>query len=116
MSTEALDDESPGPWWTYVLRCSDDTLYVGVTTDLHRRVHEHGHTARGARYTRVRRPVRLVAAWPHPDRSAAQKAESAFRKLRRTRKLRLLAAAPLQELPDAAPPKGTVPDEVGETA
>ncbi len=87
---------TPQGWWTYVLRCSDDSLYVGVTTDLDRRLHEHNATARGARYTRARRPVEFAAAWPHPDRSAAQKAEAAFRRLSRAQKLQEVATRDAQ--------------------
>jgi len=81
-------------WWAYVLRCADDSFYVGVTTDLARRLHEHNHTARGARYTRARRPLALIAARPAGDRSEALQAEAAFRKLRRTAKERWVAQWP----------------------
>ena len=74
-------------WYVYVVTCDDDTLYTGITTDPDRRLHEHNHTARGARYTRSRRPVELVATWRYPDRSAALKAEYAFKQLRRPAKL-----------------------------
>ena len=47
-------------WKTYVLRCADDTLYTGVATDLKRRVSEHNTSDKGAKYTKVRRPVELV--------------------------------------------------------
>jgi len=77
-------------WFFYALRCADDTLYAGVTTDLARRVAEH-NAGRGARYTAGRRPVRLVAAWRFPNRGAAQRAEARFRRLPRARKLRLVA-------------------------
>jgi len=77
-------------WFMYALRCADGTLYVGVTTDLARRVAEH-NAGRGARYTAGRRPVELVAAWCFPGRGAAQRAEARFRRLPRTRKLALVA-------------------------
>ena len=87
-------------WFLYVLRCTDDTLYTGVTTDLARRVAQH-NTGRGARYTAGRRPVTLLAAWGFPDRGAAQRAEARFRRLPRSRKLALAT----QELGfEAAPP------------
>ena len=70
----------------YVVRCSDDTLYTGVTTDLKRRLHEHNATRRGAKYTRVRRPVRLIYFESYEDRSSAQKAESFFKSLCRQEK------------------------------
>jgi putative endonuclease len=74
-------------WWMYVVQCSDDTLYTGVTTDVVRRLREHNTSERGAKYTKGRRPVRLVYQKRHPDRSAAQKAEHAFKKLWRVQKL-----------------------------
>jgi len=81
-------------WFLYALRCADDTLYTGVTTDLARRVAEH-NAGRGARYTVGRRPVKLVAAWRFPDRGTAQRAEARFRRLPRVRKL----ARVVQRLP-----------------
>lgn len=77
-------------WFFYALRCADDTLYAGITTDLTRRVAQH-NAGRGARYTAGRRPVTLVAAWRFSDRGAAQRAEARFRRLSRTRKLALIA-------------------------
>jgi putative endonuclease len=77
-------------WFLYALRCADDTLYTGVTTDVARRVREHD-SGRGARYTSGRRPVRLVAVWRFPDRSAAQRAEARFRRLSRKQKLQHVA-------------------------
>ena len=50
-------------WYVYLLRCADATLYCGVTTDMERRLREHNAGSRGAKYTRARRPVELVAAW-----------------------------------------------------
>ena len=72
-------------WYVYVLRCGDDSLYTGMTKDVARRVREH--QGRGARYTRAHLPVRLVAAWRFPDRSAASSAEIRFKRLARRRKL-----------------------------
>ena len=74
-------------WYLYVLRCADDTLYTGITTDLSRRVHEHNHTPRGAKYTASRRPVELVGAWEQAGRSQAASAEWHFKKLTRQQKL-----------------------------
>lgn len=76
----------------YLLRCADDTLYTGYTTDLARRVAEHngaGRLAAGARYTRSRRPVTLVYHEVLPSRSAAQAREAAIKALPRAAKERL---------------------------
>lgn len=90
-----VDQSEPGtgPWWVYLLECADSTLYCGVTTDLDRRLEEHnGHRPGGARYTRSRRPVRLAARAPFPDRAAACSAEAGIKKLPRKSKIESLAA------------------------
>ena len=74
------------PWFTYVLRCSDGTLYCGITTDLDRRVGEHNGSRRGARYTRARRPVVLVASWAFDTQGDALRHEAWFRTLSRKKK------------------------------
>lgn len=78
-------------WVVYVLRCADGTLYTGITTQLERRLQEHNHSPKGARYTRHRRPVNLVYSERHPSRSAASKREAAIKKLPRRDKDALLA-------------------------
>ncbi|HEY9100918.1 GIY-YIG nuclease family protein [Chitinimonas sp.] len=77
-------------WYVYLLRCADDSLYCGITTDLTKRLAVH-NAGKGARYTRVRLPV--VLAWSEvcADRSAASKREAAIKKLPRSAKLALLA-------------------------
>ena len=47
-------------YYLYILKCSDGTLYTGITVDLKRRVGEHNTSKLGAKYTRSRRPVKLV--------------------------------------------------------
>jgi putative endonuclease len=80
-------------WNLYVVECSDGTLYTGITTDLTRRVRQHnGEIKGGAKYTRPRRPVTLVAHWPQENRSVASKAEWAFKQLQRTQKLQEISA------------------------
>ncbi len=73
-------------WYLYVLECSDQTLYTGITPDLSQRVIKH-NKGRGAAYTKPRRPVILVAAWQFSHRQAAMKAEIAFKRLQRQSKL-----------------------------
>lgn len=74
-----------------MLRCADDSLYTGVTTDLKRRLAEHNgdRAGRGARYTRARRPVILVWQEAGHDRSSALKREFALKKMSRNEKLLL---------------------------
>lgn len=73
-------------WYMYVLECSDGTYYCGITTDLKRRVDEHNDSKRGAKYTRSRRPVRLVYHRRCANRSEAGINENYFKKLRRSQK------------------------------
>jgi predicted GNAT superfamily acetyltransferase len=73
-------------WYMYVLECSDQTLYTGITPDLSQRIMKH-NKGRGATYTKTRRPVKLIAAWQFSNRPAAMKAEIAFKRLQRQSKL-----------------------------
>jgi putative endonuclease len=86
-----VPDVQSATHYVYVLRCADASLYAGYTTDLARRLAQH-QAGKGAKYTRSRRPVELVASWAYPDRSAALRAERAFKKLERGRKLETLLA------------------------
>jgi putative endonuclease len=61
-------------WFVYLLRCSDNSLYCGVTNDLQKRVEKHS-TGKGAKYTRSRLPVELVWQSAGMDKSTAHKAE-----------------------------------------
>jgi len=73
-------------WYLYVLRCNDNTLYAGVTTDIRRRLKEHNHTSRGAKYTKPRRPVNIVHWRRFKDRGSAQRAEYEFKQLTKKQK------------------------------
>jgi putative endonuclease len=75
---------------TYILQCSDDTLYSGITTDLERRVEEHNGSKLGARYTSMRRPVKLVYSREFENRSEASKEEYRIKHLTREEKLKLI--------------------------
>ena len=76
-------------WFVYMIECADGSLYTGVTTDIERRVEQH-NSGCGARYTRARRPVRLVYSEPALDRAGAQRRESAIKQLSRAGKLDLI--------------------------
>ena len=73
-------------WFVYILRCADDTLYTGITTDVKRRVIEHNISEKAAKYTRIRRPVELVYSQACNDRSDASKEEYNIKKLTRKQK------------------------------
>ncbi|MDP1923406.1 MAG: GIY-YIG nuclease family protein [Thiobacillus sp.] len=82
-------------WWVYLLRCADDSLYTGITTNLDRRLAEHnGDGPAGARYTRSRRPVQLAWCEAATSRSEASQREAAIKRLDRARKLALCASQP----------------------
>jgi putative endonuclease len=71
----------------YILKCKDGTLYTGIADDLDRRVKEHNLSKRGAKYTRSRRPVKLVYSRRFRNRSNAQKEEARIKSLSRKEKL-----------------------------
>ena len=80
-------------YFVYILKCADDTLYTGIATELERRIEEHNSSDKGAKYTRVRRPVKLVYSEEYPDRSAASKREYEIKKkMSREEKLKLIAS------------------------
>jgi len=74
----------------YILKCSDRTLYAGITTNLNRRLREHNGTNLGAKYTTGRRPVKLVYHQKFASRSEASKAEAGIKKLSRRDKLAII--------------------------
>ena len=75
-------------WTVYVLECADGTLYTGIARDLSRRLRQHnGELTGGPRYTRGRRPVRLLWSESAADRSLAQAREAAIKNLSRAQKL-----------------------------
>ena len=79
-------------YFVYILRCMDDSLYTGITTELSRRVEEHNFSDKGAKYTRTRRPVTLVYFEKHRDRSLASKREYEIKKkMTREMKLKLIS-------------------------
>ncbi|WP_297217956.1 GIY-YIG nuclease family protein [uncultured Desulfovibrio sp.] len=79
-------------WFVYLVRCADDSLYCGITTDVARRLAQHnGGLAGGARYTRSRRPVRLEGVRCCEDRSAALRLEARIKRAQRAQKPGLLA-------------------------
>lgn len=76
-------------WYVYLLRCGDDSLYCGITTDVEKRLEQH-RSGKGAKYTRGRGPLELVYREECPDHSTALKREWAIKALPREEKRKLL--------------------------
>lgn len=77
-------------WWVYVLECERGVLYTGVARDVDARFQAHAKGT-GAKFTRVNRPLRIVAKAPAATRGEALRAEYAFKQLSRAEKLRWCA-------------------------
>jgi len=77
------------PFFCYIVECSDGTYYTGWTTDPKRREKQH-NAGWGARYTRMKRPVRLIYIEEQPDKIAALKRERAIKQMTRLQKQKLV--------------------------
>lgn len=82
-----MDDEKT--YFVYMLRCADNSLYTGYTTDLKRRLREHRGGIKGAKYTRLRRVEGIAAAWSTEALSAALRLEALIKRLKKSDKERL---------------------------
>ena len=74
--------------WTYILKCADDSFYIGWTNDLPRRLAAH-NAGQGAKYTRGRRPVEMVYKQEFATKNEAMAEEARLKKLTRAQKLAL---------------------------
>jgi predicted GIY-YIG superfamily endonuclease len=77
--------------YCYILECADGTYYTGWSTDPQRRMDQH-NKGKGARYTKTRRPVKLVYVEPQTDKISALKRERAIKALTRKQKIILVGA------------------------
>lgn len=77
-------------WHVYIVECADGTYYTGITTDIERRLNEHNYSFKSAKYTRSRRPVKLVYVETSENRSTASRRESQIKKLSRNKKTLLI--------------------------
>ena len=78
-------------WKVYIIRCSDNSLYTGITLDINRRLDEHNNSDRlASAYTRARRPVKLVYHESHDDRAAATRREIVIKKMTKVEKEELI--------------------------
>lgn len=89
-NTGCLPHASIMNWTVYIIRCDDDSLYTGVTTDLERRFREHLDQPRGAKYFNGRKPQEVVYTENGHTRASACRRESAIKKLQRHEKLKLI--------------------------
>ena len=84
-------------YFVYILECADNTLYVGSTPDLIKRLHQHNNLKNGAHYTKIRRPVVLRYSEAQNSVSEARKREAELKRLTRKKKLELINASTAQE-------------------
>ena len=75
-------------WCVYLVICSDNTLYTGITNNLDKRIKTH-NSGKGSKYCKTRLPVVLHKSWEFPDRSSASKEEYRIKQLTRKQKLEL---------------------------
>jgi putative endonuclease len=80
--------EDTESWFVYLLKCSDGTLYCGITNSLTRRIKQHNE-GKGAKYTRGRGPVALIKFWTFPTKGEALKFEYKVKQLSKEEKLKL---------------------------
>lgn len=73
-------------WWLYLLACASDLTYIGTAVDVAARFNKHKE-GKGARFTRINKPLSVLAAQPFPDRSSACKAEYALKRKKLHQKL-----------------------------
>lgn len=76
--------------YTYILLCADDTLYIGATNNLDKRLHEHNNSKQGAHYTKIRRPVVLRYFEEFETLGESRKREAEIKRLKRQEKLELI--------------------------
>lgn len=77
-------------WYIYIVECCDGSFYTGITTDIDRRLLEHNFSFKAAKYTRSRRPVKLVYKEASQNRSTASKREYQIKKMKRKDKVILV--------------------------
>jgi len=81
-------------WQVYILKCADKTFYTGITTDVTRRVKEHNSSFLGAKYTRGRRPVKLVCVLRKKNKSSAAREECRIKSMTKSEKISYIYTYP----------------------
>jgi putative endonuclease len=77
--------------YVYIVECRDRTLYTGYTNDIEKRISKH-NSGKGAKYTRSRLPVTLLALWAFDSKASALREEYRIKRLSREQKLKLIEA------------------------
>jgi putative endonuclease len=80
-------------WYLYLVRCSDGSIYTGISNDVEARVKEHNHGT-GAKYTALKRPVTLIYQEKHPNQSSARRREEQIKRWGRKKKENLALGFP----------------------
>ncbi|MGB4985306.1 MAG: GIY-YIG nuclease family protein [Erysipelotrichaceae bacterium] len=81
-------------YYVYIVMCVDNTYYTGITNDIEKRLHNHNHAKTGAKYTKTRRPVKLMYKEACKNRSLAQKREAEIKKLSKLQKIKMIKLQP----------------------
>ena len=78
-------------YYTYIIRCTDDSLYTGITTDVKRRFEEHlSQSEKSAKYTRTHKAIKIEALWQSKDRVSASRLEYQIKRLTKVQKEELI--------------------------
>lgn len=77
------------PWYVYIIECRTGDLYIGITQDVNERITKH-NKGTACRYTKYRRPVKLIYTEEHTTRSAARQRELMIKKYSHKKKLQLV--------------------------
>lgn len=92
-------------YYTYILRCTDDSLYTGITTDISRRMSEHfSQNRKCAKYTRTHKPKQLEAVWQSDSRVLASKLEYRIKTLSKSDKEKLIKSDSLSLMQEKIDP------------
>lgn len=83
-------DNPQKPWYVYIVRCRDGSLYTGISDNVSKRIEKH-NSGKGAKYTAQRRPVTLLFQETHPDQGSARRREEQIKRWPREKKKQLIA-------------------------
>lgn len=84
-------------WFVYIIKCSDNTLYTGITNNLERRINKH-NSKEGGKYTRIRTPVKLVYSEEYEAKSDALRREIKIKSWKKENKMELINFASSQQV------------------